>query len=147
MADPITLDFITLHEGPPVKIDGQLYHLRHPDALSIAHLKQMERIGPRAGELLQAADLDDAQIGELDALLQRTGAIVLDAPADVQARLSDLQRIQILHAFSRLRFPTRAEIGVTPPRPRKTGARPSPGSRGSTAASPPTGTNVSRVAS
>lgn len=139
--DPV-LDLSTLHEGAPIRIDGRLYHILSADALSLRALKQLETLAPRVGVLLQRADLVDADAEECSDGLARICTLILDAPPEVQARLSDQQRVRVMEAFTQLRS-SRAATPAGANTTASAGRKRSPGSRGSTAARPRTGTRPS----
>lgn len=136
MATPL-LDFSTLVDQAHVRIDGTLYPLRHRDALSLLQAKRLERQAPRVGALLQQDDLTEAEAAEASTLLAAICRAVLDAPEDVHQRLTDMTRLEVMHAFMQLRMTTRAQVGGAPAATsptRSTGAKRSRASSGSTAA-------------
>lgn len=137
------LEFDTLNDGLPIRIDGQLYHLRSANALSLGALKRLERLAPRMGALLQQADLSEAEERDVSAGLVQLCDLVVDAPAEVRARLTDAQRVRILEAFTQL--PSPRVTGAIPGRGAARGnggKRPSRGSRGSTAGLRRSGTST-----
>lgn len=145
---PPVLEFSTLEEGLPVRIDGQLYQIRSANALSLSALKRLERVAPRMATLLQRDDLTDDEAQDVAAGLVQLCDLILDAPAEVRARLKDAQRVSILQAFTQLRSPMVAgAIAGLAQATRSAGKTRSRGSRGATAAARrSTGTNVSRSA-
>lgn len=139
------LDFSTAPtETAHVAIDGVLYPILHPDQLSIAQIKRMEREAPELGRLMQLDELTPEQEAEIDRLLQSACATVLEAPEDVRARLSDAQRIAVIEAFTQLRTAKPQATGAMRAASRSTGANTSPDSNGSTAATRRGGTRASR---
>lgn len=92
--------------GVPIQIDGRRYQTRHPDALSLRAIKQLERLAPRLGGLLQQDDLSEAEELELSTGLAEVCRLVLDAPDEVIARLTDQQRVRVMEAFMALRMPS-----------------------------------------
>lgn len=130
--------------GVPVQIDGHRYRTRHPEALSLRAIKQLERLAPRVGGLLQQADLTEAEEIELSQGLQDVCRIVLDAPDKVITRLLDQQKVRVMEAFMQLRMSTRRPTPGAQPTPAPSRGKPSSrASRGSTAAMPGVGTPTS----
>jgi hypothetical protein len=138
MATAPVLDLTTLVTPIHVRIDGTLYELRRPGTLSLEALAQVDLLRPKVVELQARLPADSAVVLDaLEGLLVGLCALVLVAPADVQARLSDEQRIAILQAFQTLpaSHPPTTEA---PParRARPTGGRSSRVSRASMGAVP-----------
>lgn len=125
--------------GVPIHIDGRRYLTRHPDAISLRAIKQLERLAPRLGGLLQQEDLNEREEVELSKGLHDVCLLVLDAPGEVIERLLDQQKVRVMEAFMQLRMPT---VGQPATGAETRVARPSRGrsssraSRGSTAAMP-----------
>jgi hypothetical protein len=141
------LNFSTLLEGPIVGIDGERYHVRHPDGMCLGDFKRVELAAPRMAALTQAPSLTPAESKELSQVLDTLCRVVLDAPAEVHDRLHESQRVAILNLFMRLLSVVSAGTGATATAAlanRKTGAKSSRGSRGSTAGRQKTGSGVSR---
>jgi hypothetical protein len=139
MATPV-LDLATIvAPGAFLKINGESYYFRSVDALSLKQISILKRDGPRLGNLLIRADnLTEDEEKETTQLLQAFCSTVLDAPADVQARLHDSQRVAIVEAFTKLwPKPTLANAPTT--RANRTGAKRSLASNASTAATPSAG--------
>lgn len=141
MATAPVLDLATLLDPIRVRIDGTLYALHRPDALSLSQVARVDALRPdfealRSSSASFTLTLD--QLKTLESVLAEMCLVVLDAPADVQARLSDPQRIAIIQAFTQLP-PPRQTAGAVPLAPKSTGARSSRGSRASTAARRRTG--------
>lgn len=134
MAAPI-LDLSTLApERPTVVINRQPYELRMPDDFGLIELARYERLMHESQAIQNRKSkapitVDEAQ--KLSTVLAEAVQLVLQAPADVLAELSDWNRIAILEAF------TPAVTGAaTPrkkPRSRSTSGRSSRASRASTA--------------
>jgi hypothetical protein len=102
MAKPI-LSISTLVEPRDfVTIDGTPYELRRPGELTL--LEQL-RLGRRGQELealkvsLDTGDPGEEDIQTLLALLDEMCRLVLLAPAEIHARLSDAQKQAIVQAF------------------------------------------------
>lgn len=131
-----SLDTIT----PPacITVNGQPYDLLRGDQLSIAQYHEAMRLIPRYDALMQAESLDEAQSDELAQVLVRLCRIVLQAPDDVQTRLSDNQRLQVVLAFTALSLLT--------PGPRARATTTAPGARRSTGASRSRGSSASTPA-
>ena len=146
MADPdTTLSFSTLHEGLPITIDGQPYQIRHPDSLTLGALKDLELLAPRLGVLLQRPNLTPQEEKQLSTGLAKVCQLALDAPAEVQARLTDAQRLKVVEAFTQLRPATRPLTGATTAmRPAPGGRKSSRGSSASTGDRRPSGTGARR---
>lgn len=125
---------------PPacITVNGQPYDLLRGDQLSIAQYHEAMRLIPRYDALMQAESLDEAQSEELAQVLVRLCRLVLLAPDEVQIRLNDNQRLQVVLAFTALSLLTpgpRARATTTaPPVRRSTGASRSRASAGSTRA-------------
>jgi hypothetical protein len=84
-----------------VRIDGTEYELYSPDRLTLVQLAELERLRPWIAKLqvLDAAALSEGGLATASQAVARLCQIVLAAPADVQARLSDAQRVMILNTF------------------------------------------------
>jgi hypothetical protein len=139
MATAPVLDLTTLVTPIFVRIDGELYELRRPGALSLEEIARIDLLRPQVLELqakLAEASSADVDVLNLSRLLVALCAIVLAAPADVQARLSDQQRLAILQAFQSLPAPQPPTTAARTPRrrARPIGARSSRASRASTGA-------------
>lgn len=125
------LSLDTLSKNLPIKIDGKAHEIRHPDSLPLAALMRVEKIAPRCAALLGAAEgvgLTDEETDELTGMLELLTGVVLDAPADVRARLNDAQRVQIMQVFTQLRTkarPSSSASGVKHPAATKRRRRPS----------------------
>lgn len=136
MANPIpVLDLNTLTERPLVAIDGLTYPLRAVEDFSIlehqTHVGQVQRFAA----LMNIPALTATEETELAALLKSYCQRVLAAPPEVHAKLSDVQRLQVVMTFVRLLgLPGRIPGALTAPAPATgTGATSSPASPGSTA--------------
>jgi hypothetical protein len=105
--------------------------------LTLYQRTQLELMAPRIEQLTavlkDGAALPDAEARELEALLDRSVRMVLDAPDVVHRKLSDVARASILNAFFALRSPKETGTG-TPTQSPPTGLRSSRDSSGSTAA-------------
>jgi len=129
MATP-TLNLQTLVDRPTVAIDGVAYPLRATDEFSILEFERHLADAQRLPVLTRRGlELSDEEALELCALLDRYCRRVLTAPAEVQARLSDVQRLQVVSVFLRL-------LGSP---------RPTPGARTRAEATPATGASSSPV--
>ncbi|MFQ5775865.1 MAG: hypothetical protein ACE5GS_15185 [Kiloniellaceae bacterium] len=142
MAEPL-LDLSTAIERPTVLIDGASYEILCPDELSILDLQRLMADGRKIDAIVRKDELSDEDVATLSRLLATLSErILVGAPADVRARLSDQQRLRVAEVFTQLpgwharaRPATGAQSPIPEPDPR-TGARPSPGYSGSTAARP-----------
>jgi hypothetical protein len=140
MADTPILDIATITAPAAfLKINRVRYFFRSVDALSLKQIAILKRDGPRLGNLLiRAEELTDDESTETSHLLDAFCMIVLDAPADVQAKLHDQQRVAIVEAFTKL-WPTPTLASAPTTRANRTGAKRSLGSNASTAATPSAG--------
>lgn len=138
------LEIDTLLPIAKVAIDGGLYELRSPDMLPLFDYKRLERCRDRIGQLMSQADITEPEAKELDTLLDRQCRLILDAPNDVHARLSDGIRMQVYLAF--LELPTscretpaakQTQTPATPAEAVPTGASSSVASSASTAVPTP----------
>lgn len=93
---------------PLVSIDGTLYELRWRDELDPRHALRAELLAPRMRALAAALEaselLSDAQAGELVAGVRELTGYVLDAPAEVAARLTDAQCMQLIARYGMLQL-------------------------------------------
>lgn len=133
MAIPI-LDLATLADRPTVAIDGIAYRLRSPDDFSILehqrHVVQVQRFS----ELLNLPAPTDDEGAELAQLLDAYCRRVLEAPPDVQGKLTDGQRLRIVSVFAQLLGLSGLTPGATARPTATTGVTSSPGSPASTEA-------------
>ncbi|MDM8009919.1 MAG: hypothetical protein QUV08_03035 [Parasphingorhabdus sp.] len=142
------LDIATLVERPMVKIDGELQELVSPEELSILASQRLASDGRRLNELMTSDKLDEDGDQELEKLLVRISDTIMEpVPKMVRAKLSGMQRLEIIQAFTALLLRKKAgsaaaminslipAIAV----PKATGETISPGSSGSTAATRDTG--------
>lgn len=108
-----------------IKIDGRGYALKHPDSLPIGVLRKFGRLSTRVHELSELDDPSDAESAELSDLLAEFTRQAMDAPAEVQARLTDLQRMEILGVFIKLRskWTTTTAAPTHPANPRRSAKR------------------------
>lgn len=138
----------TITSGPLITIDGREFEIRHPFALSLGALQRLKLLGLEVDAIERKASQGALSEEEEAAWSQRTralAALVLDAPAEILAALTDVQCTQVVHAFTGLRSQTRAAAAAMG---RSTGATSSRASRGSTRARRRrTGTGASRSAS
>ncbi len=140
-ADPI-LDLSTLiADRPAIRIDGQTFHLKSPDEMTLAESFQFSRWGKQLDELGAAERIDDVQ-----ALLPTVcRAALADVPEDVQARLSASQRMAIAEVFTALLLARQAQLaGAVDSAVRSIGQRSSRASSGSLAATPAGGSTTRR---
>jgi hypothetical protein len=103
MATAPLLDLKTITPQNSILIDGISYFLRHADMLTLMQAQILNRAYPRAAALMTKERITEEEDLELSGLLQQACSIVLDAPADVQAALTDQQRSKIFLAFTPLR--------------------------------------------
>jgi hypothetical protein len=93
------LSLDTLTERPSVVIDGTAYALSLPDTLSAVDYHRYSKLTPRFERLWGQDELSDEEAAELERILATICRIVLDAPAEVLERLTDLQRLSVCQAF------------------------------------------------
>ena len=148
----LNLDSLTEH--PTVVIDDVQYALTPPDCLPILSYHRIHRRGPRLFELFGKVneDLTDAEGQELEQILDELCREVLEAPAEVHTRLTDVNRMAIYQAFlelplTGLQMVGRATTEATTETKKRTGARSSRGSRASTEATQSAGSPASLSAS
>lgn len=142
-----TLDLTTLVERPKVRIDGELFELRHPDELSIVEQLRLEKMSQRAVHLIDemraaAEGPSEEQQQELAAVMDKTCRLVLVAPDSVHAKLREPHRSAISRAFSVLQRASLRAAGANQDAeatPITTGVNSSPDSVASTAATRPGG--------
>jgi ribosomal protein S13 len=102
MAEPI-LSLDTLAEQRSVRIDGVDYPLRSPGQVSLVAYHKIGRHSRDIARMLDetsAADLSDDQVERLSKALSEAVTLMLDAPTEVLARLSDTHRLSILNCFT-----------------------------------------------
>jgi hypothetical protein len=149
MAAPL-LVLKTLVPEHAVLINGSSYWIRPSAALSLRESVIVERVLPRIATLMTKEELTEEDDLEASTLLKQVCAIVLEAPADVQATLSDLQRFQVFVAFTPLRSklipPMTGATAATATQESATGASGSRGSARTTAARRKAGTTPSQPA-
>lgn len=140
MAALLTLETITKPRDY-LTIDGAPYNLRRHDDLSILEHAQLQRQAPRFDELMRLSrdQMTDAQAVELGEIAAIICGVVLEAPPEVQARLSDTQRVEVALTFTWLllgmRPTSRSQTTSTAPiAPRSRGANKPRASRASTGA-------------
>lgn len=143
-----TLDLTTVVERPQVRIDGELYDLKHPDEFSLVQSLRLSRQGQRVIELVtlltdgvaRAAPEVAAAEQEYEQLLDTTCRAVLVAPDAVHARLREDHRVAITRAFTLLQTATLPRAGANAPEgTTTTGTSSSLASAGSMAATPSAG--------
>lgn len=89
---------------------GTLYDLANPGELGILDYHRIASKGARVQEMMkQQEDLSEAQAEELSLLLDTMCRVILRAPAEVHARLSDPQRMEVLNVFTALQRGTKLE--------------------------------------
>jgi hypothetical protein len=107
MADRQVLDLTTDTDRPVVAIDGIAYPLRMARDLSLADFKNLERLSIRTADLMtRARSLTKDENRELALRLKEVAKIALDAPPNVLAKLSDVQRVSLFKVFTELLTPT-----------------------------------------
>ena len=129
------LTLATLVDHPTVVIDGTPYALKPPDALPLLGYHRFRRMSQRLVILWNQEEITEPEGVELEQLFDGFCRIVLDAPAEVQSRLTDVQRLEIYQAFLALPQASLRAVGARLKTGTlamsQTGARSSRGSRGS----------------
>jgi hypothetical protein len=108
MADTNTirvLDLTTDTPRPTVAIDKIEYPLRGGDDLTLEEYRYLERVTPRAGELLEKTPLTHEEGAELEAYLERIVPLAVQAPEEILAKLKPIQRLMIFQTFMTLSTP------------------------------------------
>lgn len=98
------LDLSTIVDRPKIKVDGELYDLARPSDLGFKQDAQLSHAHKRANELHQKENgeaMTDDDWEELSHLLDRSCRIlILDLPNEKHELLSDIQRLQVMTAFT-----------------------------------------------
>lgn len=145
MSKPL-LQLDTLVVRPKIAIDGVLHDILSPDELPVLTNHLLAFKGRRMEELLRKPDLQAKEKKELESVvLEISDAIMEPVPVEARAKLSDMQRMSVIEAFSTLLLTKKAgtaaallrgllpEETPTQPKPRpSTGGKRSRGSSGST---------------
>lgn len=148
MAREPLLNLSTLVEDrPAIRVDGEVYHLKSPDELTLLDSQRFTAWGKE----LTALGQDESKIGELEALVGVVAwAALVDMPRAVFDRLSSSQQMSLIEVFTVLRTQKRLRVAgalvqqvVSPP----TGATSSPGSSAPLAATSMGGSTASQAAS
>lgn len=107
MAKDALLDLNTLIERPTIAIDGKKYEIRSPDELSIIESQQFTFWGAAIEELSQ----EEGKEEELQVLIDKVAdAVLIGVPANVRAKLSGVQKHQVIEVFTVLLL--RRKIGA-----------------------------------
>ena len=95
------LNLDTLVERAVVRIDGTDYELLNPGELSVLDFHKIGKRAERVEAMLkEEGDLSEDQVVTLTEALDALCRLVLRAPAEVHARLSDTQRLKVTQAFT-----------------------------------------------
>ena len=140
------LDLTTDQIRSIVNIDRLPYDIRTPSDLTLAQFQRLERLVPRAGELMVADDLANDEAAELSVIVDAVCRIALDAPADLIDRLGDLNKVQIFKIFAELLSPRLLQARANLVASVSTGTKPSRGSSASTGATLSRGSRTRRSA-
>lgn len=134
------LNLDTLINRPAISIDGKRYEILAPEELPVLTSHMLAARGRRMDELMKSAELSGEEKEELVAIVaELSGAIMEPVPLEIREKLSDAQRVSVIEAFTALLLSKKAGtaaalMGGLMPVQQSTGAKPSPGSKGSTAA-------------
>lgn len=120
------LSLDTLTDRDQVAIDGTSYDLLKPEQLSLVSYNRIAPILTRFQALMEMKTLTDGESEELAQILDRVCRECLQAPPEVQARLTDEQRLQIVVAFAGLSQLLRRLLRALPETPLTTPATASP---------------------
>lgn len=131
------LNLDTFHAKTSVVIDGTPYQILAPNGLSLMALRKVRPLVVQLEVLRTLETLTDDQHLAEKALLDGICRVVLDAPADVHAKLDDLQRLAVYLTF--LALPSsmlellgaKSTMGASAPTSPSTGASSSRGLSGS----------------
>lgn len=96
------LNLDTLANPATVVIDKQPYVILAPDALNVLDFRRLQALIPRLERLDAQEMLTDEEGEEFRRHIDAICRLVLQAPEDVHARLSDVQRIAVYMAFAEL---------------------------------------------
>lgn len=133
----------TAFERPKITIDGDSYEIVSPGELSIQEGYRLRVLADRLANSKVATDLSDTAIEQLSLTLEQLCDIILQyVPADVRAKLSDANKLDVIEVFTmrltadRTRLAAGAMVNELI---RWAGERPSPGFSTSTAETPQAG--------
>ena len=114
------LDLDTLNQVHPVRINGQLYDLLSPGALSIFDLHRFGQLGQAMAQLQDLTaitPITDDQAQSICKALDEMTRLVLHAPDEIHKLLSDAQRLQVVQAFNGLTPSAPASVSAPTPAP------------------------------
>jgi hypothetical protein len=140
------LDLDSLIERPKITIDAKPYELVSPEELSVIDTQRLASLGRRLDNLMKQDG--EAQAKVLTDTLEQI--VMAPVPVETRAKLSDGKKIAVVEVFTMLSQARKVQLaGATIPQIIKamvanlpnqpTGEKPSPGSSGSTAATPSAG--------
>lgn len=122
MTQPLLTLETLVPDRPYINIDGSRYELALPDDFGILQSARMARLLRVARETEDAAaaapkdgPIDASVIKALEDIVDEQLALILYAPDEVRARLSDKQKLEIIAAFT----PAVEARTAKPPRPTK----------------------------
>lgn len=100
MAKPLlTLQTIVPQQRDFIVLNDVRYDLAEPGEFNLVDIVRMERIAKRGPLMDENATDEDVQMLR-ESLVYFVRAIVLEAPDEELAKLTDLQRIQLISAFT-----------------------------------------------
>lgn len=150
MTEPL-LNIDTLIERPLVKIDGELHEIVSSQELPLMVLQRVAMLGRRLDTLMKTDDLDAAGEKLLDVTLDKIiDVIMAPVPAYVRAKLTQAHKQSVVEVFTMLSLGRKvrlagammrqaAEKAAPTTGTTEAGAASSPGSSGSSAATPSAG--------
>lgn len=110
MADEPLLNLETLTERPKIRIDGKDYEMLNADEISVVDLYRVQKLGKRIYQHSFSDEDDDEEgarkLEEMSrAATELLQIIMPDLPTDVERKLTDRHRMEILNTFTRLSLP------------------------------------------
>jgi hypothetical protein len=98
MADVLKLS--TERVKRSVEIDATKYELLADDDLSLEHFAALEAVSMDCGEVATGKAKSKEELASISGRLRACSAIILPGiPAEVSAKLSDVQHLRLLNAF------------------------------------------------
>ena len=150
MTEPL-LNIDTLIERPLVKIDGELHEIVTSQELPLMVSQKVAVLGRRLDTLMKTEDLDVAGQKLLASTLDKIADIVMaPVPIEVRAKLTQAHKLAVLEVFTMLSLGQKVRLAGAMMRQAvekaapttetmATGEASSPGSSGSSAATPSAG--------
>lgn len=146
MAELLSID--TLIERPRVKIDGEVHEILSPDELSLLASQRVAALGRKLDKLMKADTLNATGEADLSKTIWTLSDVIMEpVPNEVRYRLSETQLLSVIEVFTMLSLGRKAKLAgatvagmATQTAPGTSdGAKPSPGSSDTSAATPRAG--------